>query len=65
MKVTSVDEGEVLALAVRSGLQSGSITVSAGLSIDRRLVLLALVLVALAEIFRRGAELEHEQSLVV
>jgi len=27
--------------------------------------LVGFVLIALAEVFRRGAELEHEQSLVV
>lgn len=52
-------------LAVREWLARSSITVSTGLHINGWLVFVALVLVALAEIFRRGAELEHEQSLVV
>jgi hypothetical protein len=55
----------VTSMAVRSGLASGNIAVPRGLRIDMPLVLVALVLIALAEIFRRGAELEHEQSLVV
>jgi hypothetical protein len=55
----------VTSMAVRSGLASGDIAVPSGLRIDTPLVLVALVLIALAEIFRRGAELEHEQSLVV
>jgi hypothetical protein len=36
-----------------------------GIHVDLTLVPVALVLIALAEVFRRGAELEHEQSLVV
>jgi hypothetical protein len=53
-------------IAVRRALTAGSpLGVPAGLHIDGPLVLIALVLVALAEVFRRGAELEHEQSLVV
>ena len=55
----------VTSRAVRAGLSSGSITVPRGLHVDLSAVLVALVLVALAEIFRRGAELEDEQSLVV
>lgn len=55
----------VTSLAVRRGLASSSIAVPSGLRIDVPIVLVALMLVALAEIFRRGAELEDEQSLVV
>jgi hypothetical protein len=53
-------------IAVRRGLPAGSsLTVPTGLHVDLTLVPVALVLIALAEVFRRGAELEHEQSLVV
>jgi hypothetical protein len=53
-------------VAVRRGLAPGSsLTVPTGLHIDLTLVPVALVLMALAEVFRRGAALEHEQSLVV
>ena len=52
-------------LIVRGWLARNDITVSTGLHINGWLVFVALVLIALAEIFRRGAELEHEQSLVV
>lgn len=61
--------------AVRRVLVSSSITaptgfgpagvVFGGLHIDLPLVFVALVLLALGEVFRRGAELEDEQSLVV
>jgi hypothetical protein len=54
------------AIAVRRGLAAGSsVTVPTGFHVDLTLVPVALVLVALAEVFRRGAALEHEQSLVV
>ena len=53
-------------IAVRRGLAEGSsLTVPTGFHLDLTLVPVALVLMALAEVFRRGAELEHEQSLVV
>lgn len=62
-------------LAVRRVLVSSSITaptglgpagvVFGGLHLDLPLVFVALVLLALGEVFRRGAELEDEQSLVV
>ena len=52
-------------LAVRSGLSSGDISVAMQPRLNVPLVFVALVLVALAEIFRRGAELEDEQSLVI
>lgn len=53
-------------IAVRRGLAEGSsLTVPTGFHIDGTLVLVALVVMALAEVFRRGAALEHEQSLVV
>lgn len=56
---------QVASGAVRVGMASGAITVQRGLHLDLSAILVALVLVALAEIFRRGAELEDEQSLVV
>jgi hypothetical protein len=53
-------------IVVRRGLSSsGPLAVAGGLHLDGMLIFIALVLVALAEVFRRGAELEHEQSLVV
>lgn len=57
--------GFIIALIVRRGLQSASVPASTGLHVDGRVVLLALLLLALAEIFRRGTQLEEEQSLVV
>lgn len=55
----------VAALAARRGLVSDRMAVPVGLHIDGSLVLFALVLLALAAIFRRGAELEAEQSLTI
>ncbi|MEX2284421.1 MAG: DUF2975 domain-containing protein, partial [Gemmatimonadota bacterium] len=55
----------VTSMAVRKSVTSDSISVSTGLHVNAQVVFTALVLIALAEIFRRGAELEHEQSLVV
>lgn len=55
----------VTALGVRSGLTSSTIAISTGFHVNGRTVFIGLVLIALAEIFRRGAELETEQSLVV
>jgi hypothetical protein len=53
-------------IAVRRGLTpDSSLTVPTGFHSDLTLVPVALVLMALAEVFRRGAALEHEQSLVV
>lgn len=52
-------------LAVGAGLVSGDLTVTTGLHINMFVVFVALVLVALAEVFRRGTELEDEQSLVI
>jgi hypothetical protein len=53
-------------MAVRRGLApDSSLTIPTGLHIDGTLVVVALVLMVLAEVFRRGADLEHEQSLVV
>jgi hypothetical protein len=55
----------VTSLAVRRGLSASSITVPVAMPIDGSLVFVAFVLVVLARIFRRGADLEHDQSLVV
>ena len=53
-------------VAVRRGLAAGSsLTVPSGFHVDGTLVVVALVVMVLAEVFRRGAELEHEQSLVI
>jgi hypothetical protein len=51
--------------AVREHVIVEGLRMPASLTIDGSTVLLGLVLLALAEIFRRGAELEHEQSLTV
>ena len=54
------------AIAVRRGLPtSSSVAVPSGLHVDLTLISVALVLMALAEVFRRGTELEDEQSFVV
>jgi hypothetical protein len=53
------------ALAVKNRLLGGDVVVVTGLRVDAPVVFIALVLVALAEIFRRGAELEDEQALVI
>lgn len=53
-------------LLVGRGLESTvGVRVASGLHLDGSLVVFGLVLVALAEVFRRGADLEHEQSLVI
>jgi hypothetical protein len=52
-------------LALGRELSGGTVTVATRPHIDMPLVFAALVLVVLAEIFRRGAELEREQSLVI
>jgi hypothetical protein len=58
--------GLATSIAVRRGLAEGSsLTVPTGFHLDLSLVPVALVLMALAEVFRRGAALEQEQSLVI
>jgi hypothetical protein len=53
------------ALVVRGGVASEQLAVPIGLSANGSTVFLGLVLLALAAVFRRGAELEAEQSLTV
>jgi Protein of unknown function (DUF2975) len=55
----------VASSAVRRGLVTGDVTVARGIHVDATMFFVALGLVALAEVFRRGAELEDEQALVV
>lgn len=62
--LTGVSE-VVTSLAVTGGRVGAPLEVRPGLPVDGSMVLLGLVLLALAEIFRRGAELEYEQSLTV
>jgi hypothetical protein len=55
----------VRTIAVRD-ITSGAVTpLGWWRSVDLLGIFMALVLVALAEVFRRGAELEDEQALVV
>jgi hypothetical protein len=55
----------VTSLAVRKGVASSTISVAGSPHLDFGNVFIALVVVVLAEVFRRGAELEREQSLVI
>jgi hypothetical protein len=55
----------VVSLAVRGSIDTGRINVSPWIDVDVMGIFMALVVVTLAEVFRRGAELEDEQSLVV
>jgi hypothetical protein len=55
----------VTSLAVRRGVVSSTIRVAGSPHLDLGNIFIALVVVALAEVFRRGAELEREQSLVI
>jgi hypothetical protein len=52
-------------LAVDRVLPPGAVALVTGPRIDMPLIFAALVLIVLAEIFRRGAELEREQALVI
>jgi len=54
----------VASLALR-GLSASGTGVRVGMPIDGSLVFAALVLMALARIFHRGSDLEHDHSLVV
>jgi hypothetical protein len=54
------------AMIFRRGLAADSnLAAPIGLHVNGTLVLVALVLMALAEVFRRGADLEDEQALVI
>lgn len=55
----------VLSKAAIDSLTSANVTLHAPLGLDLKVILMGFGLVALAEIFRHGAELEDEQSLVV
>src|SRR5690606_33448346 len=55
----------VTTLAVGGSGVGERLEVPLGVPLNGSMVLLGLVLLALAEIFRRGAELEYEQSLTV
>lgn len=55
----------VASLLVSGGVIGERLEGPLGLSVDGSLVFFGLVLLALGEIFRRGAELEEEQSLTV
>ena len=54
------------AMVFRRGLVAGSeLVVPNALHINGTLVVVALVVMALAEVFRRGADLENDQALVI
>lgn len=57
--------GFLTSLAVNQGFADSGMRVPTGIHLNEMLVLFGLVLLTLAEVFRRGAELEREQSLVV
>ena len=57
--------GAAVSFAVRGAVAGGGVRVPASLKVDMTMVFVALVLLALAEIFRRGAELEDERALVI
>lgn len=57
--------GVATSLSVRAGVAGDSFAVAAEPRLNLAAIAFALVLVALAEVFRRGAELELEQSLVI
>ena len=54
-----------LSVAIIRTLSMPSVAVSPAFRVDGWAVFVALVMMALAEIFRRGSDLEEEQSLVV
>jgi hypothetical protein len=57
--------GSVVSWALSRGFTSSTMSVSTGLHVNGALVLIGLVLIVLAEIFRRGSALEQEQALVI
>ncbi len=54
-----------MSLAISRMLEGPGNQLGTGVSLNLPVILVGLVLIALAEIFRRGAALEEEQSLVV
>jgi hypothetical protein len=52
-------------MVVREGMTDSTIGVTGELRLDFGNIFIALVVIALAEVFRRGTELETEQSLVI
>ena len=52
-------------MVVRKGVTASTIGVTGELRLDFGNLLVALIVIALAEVFRRGADLEEEQSLVI
>jgi hypothetical protein len=63
--VLSGASASVTAMAVRGGLITEDVEVPLVFSVNGGAVLFGLLLLALAEIFRRGAELEDEQAMTV
>jgi hypothetical protein len=55
----------VTSMAVRRGLASSTISVAKDIQLDFGNVCIALIVIALTEVFRRGTELEREQFLVI
>jgi hypothetical protein len=54
-----------MSLAISRMLEGGGDRLGTGADLNLPVILVGLVLIALAEIFRRGAALEEEQALVV
>ena len=54
-----------LSSLVMRTLAAGPLALGASFALDAKVILIGLMLVALAEVFRRGTTLEDEQSLVV
>jgi hypothetical protein len=55
----------IASIAIRGGLTTDRIAIATGLHFNGTSIFVGLSLVALAEVFRRGTELEDEQALVV
>jgi hypothetical protein len=58
-------ETSVMSFIAAAGLQGEGVSIDTGVHLGSPLILVALMLIMLGEIFRRGAELETEQALVV
>lgn len=54
-----------MGLVIRNAVDNPAIQVTGGVHVDPTLIIAGVVLVALAEVFRRGTQLEAEQALVV